>query len=302
MHSAAIVIAAHAAGRVPCAGNCAGVIAFLHSAVIVIAAHAAGAALCAAGNCTGVGVIASIYFAAVVNAAHAAGIVPFAGNCTGVIAFLHSAAVRAAHAADIICVACAGNRAVVMAFLQGAAILAADTADRLGCTRHRAGVCAADYLGICFCIGFRSADTANYLIPADCAGVAAIRYCAALVFAANAADLEHCAGNRSVGCAILHGAKDIPAAHTADAVAPLYGAANGAVYYGAAVVAVTAIRAAQQTDVFTSGHIGIRDVDIFYGATSTHAGKQANIAAPITVQPADGVTVTVKGAFVTVVA
>ena len=189
--------------------------------------------------------------------------------------------------------------------MQGAAILAADTADRLGCTRHRAGVCAADYLGICFCIGFRiiiSADTANYLIPADCAGVAAIRYCAALVFAADAAGIVPCAGNRSVGCAILHGAKDIPAAHTADAVAPLYGAANGAVYYGAAVVGGTTIRAAQQTDVFFSEHIGIRDVDIFYGATSTNEGKQANIelAALITVQPADGVTVTVEGAFVTV--
>ena len=72
----------------------------------------------------------------------------FAGNLTGVIAFLYgggaaarAVAVRAAHTADL--AICAGNRTGVIAFLYGAAVVvnAAHTADKI-CAGHRTGVVA----------------------------------------------------------------------------------------------------------------------------------------------------------------
>ena len=82
-HSAAAVIAAHAADKEPCGpcANLAGVIAFFQGAV-VLTAHTAE--IPCAGNRTGV--IASLYDAvAVVIAAHAADIF-IAGNLAGVVA------------------------------------------------------------------------------------------------------------------------------------------------------------------------------------------------------------------------
>ena len=111
-HSGAAVPAAHAADRI-IADNLTGVIASLHSAAaVVLTAHAADAVPCA-GNIAVV--IASLQDAGFeVIAAHAADILRCAGNLAGVIAFLQGAAVRAAHAADP---AVAGNRTGVVAAL-----------------------------------------------------------------------------------------------------------------------------------------------------------------------------------------
>ena len=108
-----------------------------------------------------------------------------------------------------------------MAVLYSAAwvIVPTHTANIVACTRYIADVCAVAYLGSCrgiFFLSIISADAASIGNPADCAGVAAIRYGAAVVLTADAAALIPCGGNRSAGCAISHVAKVIITAHTTD--------------------------------------------------------------------------------------
>ena len=203
-----------------------------------------------------------------VIAAHAADSI-CAGNRTGVIASVHSGAIAAAffvpaaHAADSIC---AGNRTGVIAVFHSAVVAIAAHAADIYIAGNRTGV-------IAFLYGGRAVQVGG-------------------VHAAHAADRVPCAGNRTGVIAFLYDAAvAVLAAHTADRLCAGNRTGVVAALYGAAFVPP-----ANAADTFITGHIGILEGDIFYGAILANVAEQANVVriAIVKVQPGDSEIAAVK--------
>ena len=137
-----------------------------------------------------------------------------------------------------------------------------------------------------------TAHAADISIAGNLAGVIAFLQDAVLVIAAYAADIS-IAGNLAGVVAVLQRPKIVKTADTAGKiVCAFYCTAGGTVLYNAIIVP------ADTADTTASGHIGIRDGDIFYGAALANVAEQANVVLiEINVQPADGVAAAVKLTF-----